>query len=338
MFGYSGATVKITAKNPNVENLDFVYGMTVKTKYRVMPPDWGEDMDNDGGRLIDLRTPAPNTLPSTNPDAPYREIYADWAWQHVPGDVDIYKVIVPIPQVHPTGGEVSPIGCKYDHYDELEISAPDMEILVPAAGSSGKAKNYLKFKRLHMNFPDGIIMVYIKHPDPVKRGAYKFNARWIDEQFYSEAECNLVTSVHNALNKRLNEITMTYPKPFIDLKDPKPQPFGNIRLDELPLTQAGSSIILHNMNSNSLNLGIGITAAFPVRALLFNETGMLMGESSKPEYSIQDGNINHSNMRLQMDFLSPDTDYYLRLVPATALTEKFDQNIMGNLEIRLLER
>jgi hypothetical protein len=65
---------------------------------------------------------------------------------------------------------------------------------------------------------------------------------------------------------------------------------------------------------------------------------MLMGESSKPEYSIQDGNINHSNMRLQMDFLSPDTDYYLRLVPATALTEKFDQNIMGNLEIRLLER
>jgi hypothetical protein len=152
MFGYSGATVKITAKNPNVENLDFVYGMTVKTKYRVMPPDWGEDMDNDGGRLIDLRTPAPNTLPSTNPDAPYREIYADWAWQHVPGDVDIYKVIVPIPQVHPTGGEVSPIGCKYDHYDELEISAPDMEILVPAAGSSGKAKNYLKFKRLHMNF------------------------------------------------------------------------------------------------------------------------------------------------------------------------------------------
>ncbi|MBK6931794.1 MAG: hypothetical protein IPH12_13405 [Saprospirales bacterium] len=338
LFGYSNALVEVTAKYDKVE-IDIPYTMTIGAGARAIPPDWGESMDNAGGRVVDLRTPDPKTKFPANGAPSWRELELDWAWQHVPGDVDVYKVLVPKPKAHASGDPtaIGPVPCPYNHFDRVEISAPGMEIAVPAAGVAGTGKWKLTLSKLHEYFPDGVITVQIKNPDPAQRGAYQIKVVWADEKFHTKEECERITKFNKALQLSLQEIKKTYPLPFPDLRDPVPKPHEGFLVSDLVFTASGTGLPLRNDNRVSLNLGIGSVAAFPLRALLFDETGVLLGESFPEESTGAPHRSGYAFHRLRVSRVRPNAGYRLKLIPAVPLAAALAAGAAGQVEIRAIE-
>jgi hypothetical protein len=335
LFGNQNAAIEVTAKNDNV-SIDIPYAVAIEVKARNIPPDWGESMDNAGGRVADLRTPDPKTKFPANGASFWRELEMDWAWQHIPGDVDVYKVLVPKPKAHASGdpSTIGPVPCPYNHFDRVEISAPGMEIVVPGAGAAGKAKWTLTLTQLHQYFPDGVFTVQIKNPDPAKRGAYQLKVTWLDEKFHTKEECDLITKFHKALQLSLQEIKKTYPLPFPGLYDPVPKPHEGFLVSGLVFTPSGTSLILRNDGPAPLDLAISSESPFPVRALLFDETGVLLGESYVEENSGAPDRAGIALHRLQAGGLRQGANYKLKLIPAVPLPVSQIDGAVVRVEVR----
>lgn len=299
MLGYKSAKVRVRPKYNDV-TVDLPYSLVVERSYRVFPPDWGEGQDAQGGRLVDLRTPDPKAEPVGITNAPSRKLTMDWAWQHVAGDVDIYKIQIPEPKKF--GPDIMIIPCPFSHLEYLTISAPGMEIIVPAAGEAGKGKDVLKIKNLASHFPEGNITAFVKHPDPKKRGVYRLQAHWWDSQLYSPEECE-------AMGKPLlinHTITKTIPVPVYNLSKPVPDPV-NVTY-ELAVSPLGSGVVVIPGASGSVDLAIEAYNSLPIHSLFYDADGVLIGEGNFV------GNGPGPRNRLRVQGLRPGGQYQVRVM------------------------
>lgn len=145
------------------------YSVDVATSYRVVPADPGEPPlgQTEAPRTFDL-TDNPSEIAAealhvgcgygseptsafnqSDPTASLLRNESAWAWQHVPGDVDLYRVVFPRPQPDPdptappcaacssSGLEPGDISSSFAGFLELRAEGMHLEVVTPGFSYSG---------------------------------------------------------------------------------------------------------------------------------------------------------------------------------------------------------
>jgi hypothetical protein len=259
MLGYRSAVVKVSTP-PDVAT-DQEYMLHIEAKYKILPPDPGEPFDATGGRLMDLRTP---DLKAKVYSDGSRSLVADWAWQHVPGDEDVYNILVP----QPPAGITTHIPCPFDQPAKLDVSAPAMQLDV--GGKTFTSEFTLKQKDFHT----GEINVVVRNPSPTGRGIYQLHASWTPTKLFNPGDCA-------AILKHFKDIASTGPLRSID---PLPHPDPATPIEQwVEQIDFGSSMskaasIRAAAPIRTLEILVASESGLPLRARLYTRSGVLVAE------------------------------------------------------------
>lgn len=326
VLGFSAANLRVSSSNGL--SGDAPYTVEVRTRYREVPRDWGEYRDVTGltgGRVIDLATVPPN--PAADPRLRIepaslwfpekRELAADWAWQHIATDTDLYRVIVP-PVPGPPAGHTP---CQFDNLGRLIVRAHPMTISIPALGLSGDG--IVIHANLRQALPNGgSLIVQVSASAPPRR-LYQLEAEWDGTRYYTQAECEEMRRQMAMIRRLTPEGELEIMKGLIALQgreipgERPPWPGPDPAPTELPVL--GDFRAIRTERGGPLDLIISSPEDQPVIARLFDDQGLLLGESdgldeaSAGETPAPAGLVPHT--RLRADSLEAGRTYLLQVVP-----------------------
>ena len=328
VLGYRGARVKVFSADGQIGDREYTLKLT--TTYRALPPDWGESLDAQGGRLVDLAAVSPEPETVFGPEN--RGLEMDWAWQHVPGDVDTYDVVVP-PVDGPPPGHIS---CEFDQRGRLIVRAGRMNLDLPDLNETGGPV----LIDLQSALPNGgHVLVEVRNA-PDKRDFYRFGADWDNSRYYTQLECDglreqlrvwksLFPSRPADVLKGI--IAFTRSGDLIEPGAPDPSPMELFALGGYRPVQVQEGDIFDAI--------IASVAGQPVIARLYDESGIMLGESVALSGAIQDrtpapaGQIPYARLTvgglgrglpregLGAAQLETDQVYFLQIVPAFDIGE-----------------
>lgn len=330
MLGYMGGAVTVNGATGAAG--DVPYGMNLTVKWRALPPDWGEAMDDCypklcQGRLVDLATPAAATEVITDfvldkdlkqIETHYeRDLQMDWAWQHTVGDLDYYDVSIPRAKARPDGQAV----CVWDQDPSLTVGAPGMRLIGHSPDMDGP--DVVTLSDPNSRFPTGHYTVTVRSQTE-RRGIYRLSARWVDGTYLTPAQCKRVTEWYNLLHSLA---APTYPSNWFDFSRIitwKPSPGGNPAgpwSDSLPLYALGATVPVEARDGGTIDAVILSPADRPVMARLYDLNNVLVAESGPldatgPEKArIPDGLFPQT--RLTAVGLTAGGFYLLQVVPVS---------------------
>ncbi|RME81687.1 MAG: hypothetical protein D6775_12960, partial [Caldilineae bacterium] len=332
LIGYKSARFHIEADTPAVAEQP--YSLQIETKWRTLPPDWGEDQEQGlmvhGGRLVDLKTPDAAAI--VTPEQHYkhpesRYLQKDWAWQHVVGDADYYDVWMPPAKTRPPGQPV----CEYDHEAELRVTAYGMHLRAGTSYLPGdavaEADDVVEVSNLNAQFPDGHIYVRVVNPTD-HRGFYRLEAEWSDGQFYNPDECAFLHSIKSGWLKVMGHPALNLQSVFvpqIDLVNPPPfssqlSLFGLGAFQPAAIPQAGAqrSDTTTLAATGAFDVLVSSAADQPVTARLLDADGVLVAEgisqnAAANNVRVLDGQVPRS--RLTVPDLQAGETYFIQVVP-----------------------
>lgn len=287
--GYAGAEVRV-ATNTGQSN-GTSYTLSVTTSYKELVEDWGEDEDEaweqsgQGARLVDLATlpPDPAAAPGLDVDPPTlwdperRTLESQLAWQHAPGDLDHYEIL--LPPTDPQPGGHSP--CVYDRPGRLIVRAHPMRVTA-GAPLSDSGLGVVVVTDLASRFPaGGSVIVTVRHPDPAKRFFYTLSADWDNSRFYSRSECDELRRQHGLLEtlapdrmlELLKAVIAIHRDDLLGPRGPRPDPTP-VELGEL-----GDFRLVRLVEGDVLDIALASPETRPVGGRLFDGNGVLLGES-----------------------------------------------------------
>jgi hypothetical protein len=308
ILGYKSAVLKVFAP-PDIAT-DRNYTLMIQAKYRVLPPDPGEPLDETEYRLVDLRTPDPKVKVTKIT----RTLTTDWAWQHVANDVDVYRILIPKPLA---GQSIVAFACPYSHLERLEIDAPGMSIYLPPTGVIGLGPyglgfpSHLTVEHLSTDFPEGEIIVVVRNPTSTGRGAYQLTATWTDHELLDLNECAAI----DALKLESNTVPVDGIHPL-----PEPDPLtwtGHVNSSSL-----GVTLPIRSIPGTALEILAASEGGFPIRARLYTKSHVLVTEGSATEPEGHLANMLSSDLFPQQLLITRELqrgeDYSLELTPTTA--------------------
>ena len=326
VIGSAGARLKVSS--PDGRAGDRPYTVFVETRHRLVPRDWGELLDAFGllgGRVVDLATvppdpaadprlvidPATQWLPETH------SLEMDWAWQHVAADRDYYRIRLP-KVAGPPPGHAS---CAYDSLGGLVVRAHPMTVSVPLLDRQGPG--LVVFRDLLSVLPNGgWVAVEISGQAPPRR-LYRLEAEWTDSRFYTPVECEQMRQMVLDLRRLTREGELELLKGLIALQGKKlpetrqPWPGPDPAPTELPPLGDFRPLILEG--GDFLDLVLSSPEEQPVLARLFDERGVLVGESEELDESSAAVTPSPSGMvpqgRLRVEGLEQGRAYLLQVIP-----------------------
>lgn len=323
VIGFSGARLRVTSTDGRAG--DSQYTVEVRTRFREVPFDWGESRDTPGllgGRLIDLVTVPPNPQadprlriqPATEFIPEIRTLAADFAWQHVATDTDRYRVVFP-PVAGPPPGHTA---CQFDSPGRLIITAHPMTISMLNQSRAG----IFIVSDLRSSFPNGgSIMVEVSASAPPRR-LYQLEAEWDGSRYFTPSQCEELRQMMTSLRRLTREGELEIMKGLIALQGDRipgtrpPWPGPDPDPTELPPLGDFRSVLVEK--GDFLDLIISSPDGQPVLTRLFDDTGVLLGESrdltegDAAKAQSPAGLVPHS--RLQVEGLKADRPYLLQVV------------------------
>ncbi|HYN19845.1 MAG TPA: LamG domain-containing protein [Thermoanaerobaculia bacterium] len=324
VIGFSAARLRVASTNGRAG--DSQYTVEVRTRFRQVPFDWGESRDTPGllgGRLIDLVTVPPN--PQADPRLriqaatefipEIRTLATDFAWQHIATDTDRYRVVLP-PVAGPPPGHTP---CQFDSLGRLIITAHPMTISMLNQSRTG----IFILPDLRSTMPNGgSILVEVSASAPPRR-LYQFEAQWDDSRYFTSTQCDELRRMMTSLRRLTREGELEIMKGLIALQGDRipgtrpPWPGPDPDPTELPPLGDFRSVLVEK--GNLLDLVISSPEGQPVLARLFDEAGVLLGESrgltegDAAKTQSPAGLVPHS--RLRVEGLKADRPYLLQVVP-----------------------
>jgi len=285
--------------------------------------DWGEDDDEHGGRVIDLALPPlhPDADPRRviEPAGPWdperRHLTADWAWQHLPADVDLFRVEVP--PVSPAPAGHSP--CPFDRPGRLLIRAHPTSISLPDAARSGLGVLILD-GLASLRPTGGTVRVEVRSDAVGARRFYRLTAEWEDTRYYTPSECDELRRMMAQLRDLTAERDEELVKGILALSrlgsgaPPLPDP------EPLAIGEAGRIRLLQTGGEPGIDLILTSQPGRPIVGRLLDPHGVLLGESrplgaaERRRARAPNGLFPHS--RLTVGGLSGRGGYLLQVVPA----------------------
>lgn len=325
-LGYRHATVTVQSVDGHVG--DTPYTLRVRTTWRDLPPDWGVANDKPGsGRLVDLLTPDSHAAlaPGDEAEPDNRTLLMRWAWQHVPGEIHYYDVLVPPAATRPNGQKPC-VGGDIPT-DKLTISAYGMRLHIPGGQLAGTIKgkpvvrdldatNEATISDLKTLFPDGHVHVQVRSIG-AERSAYRLKAKWTDARFLSPEDCARLGSFKKTVEEPIVQI---FPPKLSDLlrwwgPDPRSLPAGGWT-DVIPVYSLGGGVPVVLKQGQSVDTVISSEAGRPVLARLYDASGVLLGESQDQGLGVQAAPVGlEPSGRLTVHGLDAGSPYYLQLVP-----------------------
>ncbi|HWM89562.1 MAG TPA: LamG domain-containing protein [Thermoanaerobaculia bacterium] len=321
VLGFSAARLEVSS--PDGRSGDTAYNIEVHTTYRVVPQDWGESRDAQG-RLIDLVTTPPN--PAADPrlriEAPTmwfpeeRELAADWAWQHVANDTDVYQVVVP-PVAGPPSGHTA---CRFDNPGQLFIDAYPMTISIPSLGLT--RDNTLYLANLRQTLPNGGTLVVNLTASTPPRRLYRLEAEWEGTRYYTPSECDELGRQMAMIRRLTPEGELEIMKGIIALQGgrfPGQSPWPGPDPDPTDLPPLGDFRVIRFEKGGPLDLIVSSPEGQPVLARLFDEDGVLIAEGKGLDEETAGSTPSPAGMvpqtRLRAEGLEPGGLYLLQVVP-----------------------
>ncbi|MBI5386462.1 MAG: putative Ig domain-containing protein, partial [Verrucomicrobia bacterium] len=271
-LGYCGGLVQVASSAGKAG--DVPYTLTLRTRGRQVPLDWGECADTAGGRLLDL---------TTSTGTP-RVFTADWAWQHTANDVDYY--VVRIPPLSPPPGDA--VSCDCSSPGQLSFCADGTILIVtnltPELSLVGTNCITVGGAWLRANYPaGGEIVVEVRHREfPNRRGIYQFTAIWEDTKYCT------VSTIAACLEAQRTMRTVFGSSPeqmklgaagvgFIDLTQP-PGRTQRIVPGATSIGSGGIVVAVKPAPDGTIDLVLDVDPNNPVHASLYNDQGVLVAE------------------------------------------------------------
>lgn len=310
VIGFAGANLKVSSLDGR--SGDRQYTLHVRTSYRELPPDWGESRDPQG-RVVDLVADPNVKIEPAGPWFPEKRVLAaDWAWQHVAGDVDVYRVIVP-PVPGPPAGHVA---CRFDNLGRLIVRAHPMTISIPSLGLSGLGS--VVHANLRQALPNGgSVLVQVSAPAPPRR-LYRLEAQWEGTRYYTQSECDELGRQMSLIRRLTPEGELEILKGIIALQGGRFPGFPGPDPGPTELPPLGDFRVIRFENGGPLDLIVSSPGDQPVLARLFDPSGVLVGEGEGLDEATAGktpapaGLVPHT--RLRAEGLEPG-DYLLQVVP-----------------------
>jgi hypothetical protein len=243
-----------------------------------VPPDSGEAADPHPagietlvpvGRQVDLTKPAGTEIAPADGLIPERRVrVADWAWQHVRGDVDTYEISFPQESPAPSLPK-SGTRCRYDRPSSLVLLAPGMHLKL-LEGPGDEADHDLGFSHLATALPsDRVLHVEVTNPAP-ERGLYRLRVEWTNARYSNGAECSLFAPLP----------TPIFPGPLSDLIHNSPGPSDPPGEGWLPVYPLGGFQRVR-IEGDRLSDVISASAELPVTVRMFDPaTGVMLADST----------------------------------------------------------
>lgn len=311
VIGSAGANLKVYS--PDGRAGDRPYAVQVRTSYRELPLDWGESRDATG-RTIDLVSdPRVRIDPADMWFPEERVLAADWAWQHVAGDTDTYRVIVPPVKAPPAGHTP----CRFDNPGVLAIRAFPMTI----STSYGNGSGVLIIGNLRTILPNGGAVVVQVSATGTPRRLYQLEAEWEGTRYYTQVECEELRRQMAMIQRLTPEGELEIMKGILALEGGRipgtgPWPGPDPGPTELP--PLGDFRVIRFENGGPLDLIVSSPDGQPVLARLFDASGILVGEGERLDEATAGktpapaGLVPHT--RLRAEGLEAG-DYLLQVVP-----------------------
>ena len=316
VIGFAGARLKVSS--PDGRAGDRPYAVQVRTSYRVLPLDWGEWRDSQGGRPLDLVSdPNVQIEPADMWFAEKRTLGAHWAWQHTNGETDTYLLTLP-PVPGPPPGHIP---CRFDSHGRLFVQASPMTISIPQLGPD--KLGFFAFADLRGALPNGgAVTVTVKASGA--RRLYRLVAEWDGSRYYTQNECDELRRQMAMIRRLTPEGELEIMKGIIALQGGRypgqfPWPGPDPAPTELP--PLGDYRVIRFENGGPLDLLVSSPDDQPVLARLFDPSGVLVGEgegldeATAGKTSAPAGLVPQS--RLRVDGLEAG-DYLLQVVPRDA--------------------
>lgn len=273
--------------------------------------------------MIDLVTVPPN--PQADPRLriqaatefipEIRTLAADFAWQHIATDTDRYRVLLP-PVAGPPPGHIP---CQFDSLGRLIITAHPMTISMLNQSRMG----IFILPDLRSTMPNGgSILVEVSASAPPRR-LYQFKAQWDDSRYFTASQCEELRQMMTSLRRLTREGELEIMKGLIALQGERipttrpPWPGPDPDPTELPPLGDFRSVLVEK--GDLLDLVISSPEGQPVLTRLFDEAGVLLGESrgltegDAAKTQSPAGLVPHS--RLRVEGLKADRPYLLQVVP-----------------------
>ncbi|HEX6865316.1 MAG TPA: hypothetical protein VF414_20985, partial [Thermoanaerobaculia bacterium] len=303
VIGSAGANLKVFSSDGRAG--DRPYAVQVRTSYRELPLDWGESRDAQG-RTLDLTAVQPTPPSYWFPEK--RLLAADWAWQHIAGDTDSYRVILP-PVAAPPPGHVS---CRFDNPGRLIVRAHPMTISSSLGNGSGV---------IVRTAPPGGGAVLVSVTASGARRLYRFEAEWEGSRYYTRSECDELGRQMAMIRRLTPEGELEIMKGILALEGGRipgtgPWPGPDPGPTELP--PLGDFRVIRFENGGPLDLIVSSPNDQPVLARLFDQSGILVGEGEGLDEATAGktpapaGLVPHT--RLRAEGLEAG-DYQLQVVP-----------------------
>ena len=233
----------------------------------------------------------------TDPTAKLLRNESAWAWQHVAGDVDVYRVVFPRPQPDPEPGDIT---SNFAGFLELRAEGMHLEVLTPGLTFAGD--DVLKITNLgDLNLPDaaeggGKVELLVEVRSQAEAGdercAYRLEALWKGSLYlkYGEPGCPWGSGPEQSgycvsvcqqfvASSSLPEWWWTHGPGL-----PDPPPWRG----QIDLTTSQGFAHLHLGNNESLGLVLSTAAGTNLKARLFDPNYVLVGESLGLDANAQD--------------------------------------------------
>jgi hypothetical protein len=313
VIGYAGARLQVSSSDGRAG--DRPYSVMIRTEYRDLLSDWGESQDG-AGRLVDLVSD-----PRVQIEAPTmwfpekRKLAADWAWQHVVTDMDSYRIVFPRVQGPPAGH----IACQFDNPGRLLVRAFPMDLSIRSPSKFGHGLVILD--DLLQSFPNGGTVVVDVSAQAPPRHLYQLEAEWNDTRFYTQNECDELRRQMAMIRRLTPEGELEIMKGIIAVQGgryPGQSPWPGPDPDPTELPPLGDFRVIRFEKGGPLDLIVSSPEGQPVLARLFDETGVLLGESegldeeTAGKIPAPAGMVPHT--RLKVDGLEAGGTYLLQVV------------------------
>ncbi len=305
MLGYKGAKLKVQSSG----QLGYQpYVLRLTAAYRPLPPDWGEALDSalfiaNQGRLVDLRTPDPKTI--TTPNGKSRRLLLDWAWQHVAGDIDTYRIVLPEGPVLDPNVIIPLPSCEFNQPRRTIIRAKNARI-VTNIGLAAEDEIELTGGQIPDEF-----MVNIEAPSGVKRSVYQLDVSWHDMVLFTPEECENL--------RKIFSLSKDFIVPYEVVKPSgPPKPPDPTKVDiTIP------AYMLISVPEGGLDtLVLFAPPTQPVVARLYDLQGVLIAESIEVAVTRSRELANSTGLVAQVELsskdLMPGQQYVVHVMPSTS--------------------
>lgn len=311
VIGFAGADLKVSSPDGRAGNVP--YSVQVRTSHRQLPPDWGESSDGQGRTLDLVADPGVRIEPADMWFPENRELAMDWAWQHLAGDTDLYRVIVP-PVPGPPAGHTP---CRFDNPGRLFVWASPMTVTA-ALGSSRPGS--LAIADLRQTLPSGGTVLVSVTATGARR-LYRLEAEWNSTRYYTQSECDELRRQMSLIRRLTPEGELEIMKGILALQGgrfPGDGPWPGPDPDPTELPPLGDFRVIRFENGGPLDLIISSPEDQPVLARLFDTSGVLVGEGEGLDEATAGktpapaGLVPHTRLRAEG---LEGGDYLLQIVP-----------------------